>query len=433
MTGVSGGKDDEENLLFQQAMRKATGLNIILEKPPSYDQVLMQKLGAGESYDLIYLGQNQMYNFVRQGILLDLTDRINNSAVLKANYPAGELEKIAVNGKYYAGFNKLEVFTLPNVNKAITDRAGVDLSRLNTLDDYYNMLKTVKNHMENVEGKKPYYPFYIYMPDIWDLQPWFSSVGLRRGVFFDANGKKYSPYATAQAAPVWEWLAKLYREGLIDPTSFTGKTADMRSRLWQSQEIVLDVDWVAWTGLYNNNAKIAGTYPNQVQVVGLPGVKGPSGIYFLEQGGASLWAIPVNAKNPDGAFKVIEYFATKEGGLLLSAGIEGHDYNMQNGKVVLTEIGIAHSRDHGAPFPISTQFDLAVLGALNPGTAESYAIGRRSDVAIETLGFANGELDTRQYYDIMAKWMTDCIMGRLDANTAIRGAADELRSKRIID
>lgn len=433
LAAISGGKDDPENLLFQEALSKAIGFTVIWEKPPSYDQVLMQKLGAGEAYDLIYVGQTDMYKFVNQGILTDLTSRLTNSPVIKSNYPAGELAKIAVNGKYYGGFNKLEVFTLPNVNKAITDKAGVDLSKLNTLDDYYAMLKAVKDYKENSEGIKPYYPFYIYMPDIWDLQPWFSSLGLRRGVFRDPSGKKYAPYTTAQAEPVWEWLAKLYQEGLIDPTSFTGRTTDMRNKMWQSQEIALDVDWVAWTGLYNSNAKVAGTYPNTVNVVGLPGVKGPSGKYFLEQGGASLWGIPVNAKNPEGAFKIIEYFATKEGGLLLSAGIEGHDYTLQNGKVVLSETGISHAKDHGAPFPISTQFDFTVLGAMNPGVMESYAVGKQNDAAIEPMGYNNGDLEVRQFFDIVSKWMTDCMMGRIDPASAIKSAADELRSKRIID
>jgi putative aldouronate transport system substrate-binding protein len=207
-----------------------------------------------------------------------------------------------------------------NVNKAITDKVGIDLSKLNTLDDYYNMLKQVKQYMETVEGRKPYYPFFVYMTDVWDLQPWFSSVGLRRGVFFDANGKKYAPYVDDAALPVWQWLRKLYAEGLMDPASFTGKTGDMRNKMWQSQDIVMDSDWAAWTGLYNNNAKVAGTYPDKVDVVGLPGIKGPDGVYMLEQGGASLWAIPSNAKHPDAAFSIIEYFATPEGGRLLSAG-----------------------------------------------------------------------------------------------------------------
>jgi putative aldouronate transport system substrate-binding protein len=434
LAGVTGGKDEAENKLFEEEMEKATGLNITWEKVPSgYDQVLMQKLGAGEQYDLIYLNQFQMYTLAKQGALTDLTDRIQNSKVYAENVDKAELEKIGLNGKYYAGFNKLEVFPLVNVNKAITDKVGINLDSLDTLDEYYQMLKEVKTYMETKEGKKPYYPFFTYMPDIWDLQPWFSSVGLRRGVFVDASGKKYAPYVSTKAKPVWEWLTKLYKEGLMDPASFTGKTGDMRSKMWQSQDIVMDVDWAAWTGLYNNNARTAGTYPAKVNVVGLPGTKGPDGTYMLEQGGASLWAIPSNAKNPDEAFEILEYMATKEGGLLLSAGIEGHDYTMKNGKIEYTEVGKSHAKDHGAPFPISTQFDLSLLGEMNPGVLESVAIGQRSDVEVAPMGYANGELDTRKYYDIMSKWMTDCIMGKISADAAINGAEKELRANKLID
>ncbi|WP_320121843.1 extracellular solute-binding protein [uncultured Sphaerochaeta sp.] len=434
LAGVTGGKDEAENKLFEAEMEKATGLNITWEKVPSgYDQVLMQKLGAGEQYDLIYLNQFQMYTLAKQGALTDLTDRMKDSQVYADNVDKAELEKIGLNGKYYAGFNKLEVFPLVNVNKAITDKVGIDLDSLDTLDEYYQMLKKVKTYMETTEGKKPYYPFFTYMPDIWDLQPWFSSAGLRRGVFVDASGKKYAPYVDSKAKPVWEWLAKLYKEGLMDPTSFTGKTGDMRSKMWQSQDIVMDVDWAAWTGLYNNNARTAGTYPAKVNVVGLPGTKGPDGTYMLEQGGASLWAIPSNAKNPDEAFEILEYMATKEGGLLLSAGIEGHDYTMKNGKIEYTEIGKSHAKDHGAPFPISTQFDLSLLGEMNPGVLDSVAIGQRDDVEVAPMGYANGELDARKYYDIMSKWMTDCIMGKMSADAAITGAEKELRANKLID
>jgi putative aldouronate transport system substrate-binding protein len=434
LAAVTGGKTDEENKLFEAALEKATGLDITWEKvPASYDQVLLQKLAAGEVYDLVYMNQFQMYTLARQGAIQDLTALINKSAVYKDNVPKAELDKIAFDGKYYAGFNKLEVFPLPNVNKAITDKVGIDLSKLATLDDYYQMLKKVKAYMETTGGKKPYYPFFTYMPDIWDLQPWFSAVGVRRGVFVGSDGKKTSPYLDPAAKPVWEWLAKLYAEGLMDPASFTGKTSDMRNKMWQSQDIVLDVDWAAWTGLYNNNARAAGTYPEKVNVVGLPGVKGPSGKYLLEQGQASLWAVPVNAANVDGAFKLLEYMATKEGGLLLSAGIEGHDYVLKDGKLEFTEEGTKHAKDHGAPFPISTKFDMSILGAMNPGILESVAIGKRSDVSVAPMGFANGQLDARQYYDVMSKWMSEYILGKQNLDAAMKGAADELRNRKIID
>jgi putative aldouronate transport system substrate-binding protein len=434
LAGVTGGKDDAENKLFEAALEKATGLEITWEKPASgYDQLLMAKLGAGDPYDLVYLSQVQMYQLAGQGAIQDLTDRINKSKIYKENVPQDELDKIVFEKKYYAGFNKLEVYPLPNVNKAITDKVGIDLAKLATLDDYYQMLKKVKAYMETTGGKTPYYPFFVFMANIWDMQPWFSSVGLRNGVHIGADGKKFAPYVDAKAQPVWEWLAKLYKEGLMSPDSFTGKTGDMRNKMWQSQDIMLDSDWAAWTGLYNNNARAAGTYPDKVNVVGLPGVKGPGGKYLIEQGKASLWSIPVSSKNPAGAFKIIEYFATVEGGMLLTAGIVGNDYTMADGKITYTELGAKHGKDHGAPVPISKKFDLAVLGAANPGFLESVAIGKRADVSVAPMGFANGTLDERAYYDTVAKWMTECFIGGKDAAACMKSAAEELKAKKIID
>jgi putative aldouronate transport system substrate-binding protein len=70
---------------------------------------------------------------------------------------------------------------------------------------------------------------------------------------------------------------------------------------------------------------------------------------------------------------------------------------------------------------------------MNPGVRESVAIGKRADVVVAPMGYADGQLDARQYYDIMSKWMSDCIMGKVQAADAIKGAAAELRSKGIID
>ena len=68
LTGVTGGKDDAEMKLFQEALGKATGLTVTMEKPASdYDNVVMQKLQGGEKYDLIYVGMGQYLNLAKQG------------------------------------------------------------------------------------------------------------------------------------------------------------------------------------------------------------------------------------------------------------------------------------------------------------------------------------------------------------------------------
>ncbi len=83
--------------------------------------------------------------------------------------------------------------------------------------------------------------------------------------------------------------------------------------------------------------------------------------------------------------------------------------------------------------PISKNFDMSVLGAMNPGFLESLAVGRRPEVSVAPMGFANGTLDARQYYDVLSKWMTECILGGKDVAASMKAAADELRAKKIID
>ena len=68
LAAVTGGKDADEMELWAKALSEATGLTIEVERPASdYDTILMQKLSAGESYDLIYVGASQYANLVEQG------------------------------------------------------------------------------------------------------------------------------------------------------------------------------------------------------------------------------------------------------------------------------------------------------------------------------------------------------------------------------
>ena len=120
MSAVTGGKDEQEMQLFQEALSEATGLDIQIEKPASdYDQVLMQKLSGGEKYDLIYVGASQYKSLIEQDALMDITDRVNASEILTDNVDPQEWADITVDGKIYAGFNKKEVHRVVALNNTL--------------------------------------------------------------------------------------------------------------------------------------------------------------------------------------------------------------------------------------------------------------------------------------------------------------------------
>ncbi len=418
MMNVTGGKDDEEMQLFQKILSEATGLEVRIEKPASdYNTILMQKLSGGEKYDLIYLNAGDYMNLIAQGALLDITERVKTSEILSDNVEEREWADITVDGKIYAGFNKKEVHRVVALNNVMLKNAGVDYKNIEpTLDGYYEVFKKLKENSSDSE----FYPLNAVMADAWDLQPWMAAAGAKSGVVTDSDGKKYAPYAANESAPVWEWLKKLYDEKLLDPASFVDKSNDMRTKMGaSSQKTAVTVDWAAWVGLHNANAAAGGITSGEYEIVSLPGVKAPDGSYMLCKGAASLFAVPANAENVDGAVKVLEYFATQEGGELLSIGIQGYDYNIENGEYVLTEIGQAHAGDHGAPFPIYKDFKNPV--GYNPGVEEALSYGEYAtiDLIIPNEG---------DYKAVVGKWGIQIIKGEVSVSDGLVKMRNELVS-----
>ena len=417
LTGVTGGKDDAEKPLFNEAFSKGVNGNVVFDKPGG-DSSLLQRLNAGEQYDLIYLNITQLYELQEQGALMDLTDWVAASPILSdpAVIPTDEWAQVTIDGRIYGGFNKTEVHKLPIINKAIAEKAGIDVDAIEpTLEGYYEAFKKMQ-----AVGGEGFYAFNTHIKGLHDLQPWFSSVGVKCGLVQAEDGTLSVPVASEAAIPVWEWLAKLYAEGLLDPDCLINETRDLRN-LFNTGFTGLVVDWAAWCGLYNVNA--GENYPELIEAYPLPGTRATDGDYMISRGDPSIWAIPINAKNPEGGFKAIEYMATQEGGELLSIVIEGYDWNEVDGKVVLTEIGLQHGKDHGAPVPTSRLYVSPV--EWNPGFEK----------AMEYLPYASIELanvNKQKTTDTVAKFATQIINGAMSAADGVAAMQQEFKNLGIL-
>ena len=409
--------------LFVQKIEEAIGIDVEMEKPASdYSQVMMQKLSGGEKYDLIYVSASEYANLVEQEALKDITEYVKNSDILSNNIEQQEWEDITIDGKVYAGFNKKEVFRAVALNNTLLKQAGIDYKEIEpTMDGYYEVFKKMKETSQ----VKDFYPFDVILKETWDLQPWMAASGLKTGVQLDENGKKYVPISTDAAAPVWEWFKKLYDEGLMDPGAFVDTTTDMREKMGaSSQKIGCSVDWAAWIGLHNANAQTEGITEEEYEVVSLPGLKTPDGNYMLGKGGASLYAVPANAENVEGAIKVLEYFATQEGGELLSIGVEGYDYTKEGDTYTLTETGKAHGKDHGAPVPIYKDFK-APFG-YNPGMEEALSYGEYASIEMTIPNEA-------EYKEIVGKWGIQIVKGEVSSEEGLANMRQELKERGVTE
>jgi putative aldouronate transport system substrate-binding protein len=147
---------------------------------------------------------------------------------------------------------------------------------------------------------------------------------------------------------------------------------------------------------------------------------------MLRRGDPSLWAIPANAENPEGAMKFLEFWHSEKGNLLGSLGIEGHDYIVKNGKYELTAIGKEHGMDHGAPIPNNTKFKNPI-GYL-PGVKEAQKIIQDNNATVEI-----ATADWPEAEKIVTKYAFKAIMGELPAKEAVQKMHDELLKAKLID
>ena len=145
---------------------------------------------------------------------------------------------------------------------------------------------------------------------------------------------------------------------------------------------------------------------------------------MLGKGGASLFAVPANAENVEGAVKVLEYFATQEGGELLSIGVEGHDYTKEGETYTQTEIGKTHGNDHGAPVPIYKDFK-APFG-YNPGMEDALQYGQYASIEMTIPNEAD-------YKEIVGKWGIQMIKGEASIEDGLAGMRKELMERGVTE
>jgi putative aldouronate transport system substrate-binding protein len=422
LNGVIGGKTPEDQELFRKEVERLTGMKVDMEKPAAdYDKRVLTALSAGEKYDLIYLNKDKMDIFVDQGLLTPLTDKIKNSKVLSdpAVIPTKEWDMVkSKDGQIYGVFSSFNGGTLPIVRQDWLDK--LHLQQPKTLDDFYTVLKAFKEQDPDGNGKNDTYG--LSTAGLYDIQGFMSAAGVKYKYVIDDKGKRTIPYATDAAIPIYEWFAKLSKEGILDPNFSTNDSAKMRD-LFLTDRVGMITYWDAWVGMFNNMQK--DKEPNFL-AKGIAGAAGPDGKIMLRRGDPAVLAIPVNAEHPDAAIKFMEFWNSEQGNLLGSLGIEGHDYTVKDGKYSLTDTGKSANMDHGAPFPYNTKF-VNPIGIL-PGVLDARKVIMDNNATIE-----NSTKDWPDAEKIVTNYAFQAMMGKIPAADAVKKMREELKASNLID
>lgn len=174
-----------------------------------------------------------------------------------------------------------------------------------------------------------------------------TGVAGNEGVIFSSAENKFVDYfKNEDVVDSFKWFNRLYREGILDPESFTDKVPQVREKVNSGRSLS---SW--YSGTHNNNQIKASGRPDQ-QFIMMPiqsnrqiRNKEPRLMMELDIYPYYTMVITKNAKDPKRIVELLDFFASEEGQILMQVGIEGKHYTIQDGKRVPTDYYKAETKN----------------------------------------------------------------------------------------
>lgn len=346
--------------VVKQEIEKKLNIKIVPElvDVQQYKTKLNLKISGGDIPDIIRIDYvDDFQKYAQQGAFVDLTSLINEKTtpniMKEVSKSAFELSK--VNGKIYgipyqggpgAGYRWNLV-----MRKDYAEAAGAKTP--STLEEYYNLLKTIK------AAKPEVIPLGGYTAQVGQVKyannsfdHVFGAFGVTPGYFTVKDGVFSNYDIDPKMKEALQYLKKMYAEGLIDKEFATIKEEQLRSKLYSGKLF----SWMGWWStakdyeaqIETNELKKAGKLGNDEKLpnkdnepyqylILKDSLLGPDGKAVAPQGApfAQVHAISAKTKDPKQVLDLIEKSLSPENQMLTVWGIEGEDYRIENGKMKL--------------------------------------------------------------------------------------------------
>ncbi|WP_179232975.1 extracellular solute-binding protein [Paenibacillus rigui] len=321
-------------------LKELSKTNVKVELIPhaEFKQKLQLIFASGEIPDLLQtdgINSTEVAPAIDAGVLLPLNDLIDKYAPnMKKALPkeAWQYGTVSKDGVIY-GIPTLEPAPYGGasfIRKDWLDKLGLPVPK--TLDEFVTVMKAFRDKDPNGNGKQ-------------DELPWSAREKFRFGdAFFGAygvnpegwklvNGELVPNFILPEMKAALDFHRMLYAEKLFDNESFVQQGKDWDAKI-RGKGIV---------GFWSHSAQEAQLWSAEVKknspdanVVPIPSPVGPDGKggYLIRSVvNPKTWVISKSAKNPEEIIKFMDFFFTEEGQRLVTYGIEGDNYTMENGKI----------------------------------------------------------------------------------------------------
>lgn len=261
----------------------------------SYWTLLEAGASGGDMPDVFWMHSNESQKYMENGILMDLTDKIKASDKLEMDKFPEDVKELYVNdGKTYAIPKDVDTIALW-YNKTMFDEAGLAYPDENwTWDDYYDA--AVK--LTKPDGSQ----FGTAMNPSNNQDGWYNIVYSMGGKVI-SDDKKKSGMDDPNTIKAMEFVDKLRKDAMPDATVMSETGTDV---LLQSGKIAMLPQGSWMVAPFKENEYLVANC--DVAVLPKDATTGKRVSLYNGLG----WAANAGTKNPEAAWKLIEWFSTKD-------------------------------------------------------------------------------------------------------------------------
>ncbi len=339
------------------------------------DQQKIALMIASGDYPEILYPKGETSKLVEAGALVDLTDLIEQYAPNIKKLYGPYMKRL----KYSK--DDPSIYTIPtntSVDNTPFEAGGgfeVQLSvleelgypEIRTVEDFEKVLKEYYAKHPTIDGQ-PTIPLTLNADD-WKIMitvtnPAFLATGAPDDGEFYIDPETYEAklhYKRPEEKEYFKWLNKMYNEGLIDPEAFTQKNDQYLAKISSGRVLgLIDQDWDFQEA--TNSLKAAGKFDKLYGHFPVTLTEEYKDHSFVDIGNASGYGISfstsMSKEKQVRAIKFLDWMASDEGQILGNWGIEGKQYNIENGKRVIPKDVLDRKINDNAAFQKETGIGL---------------------------------------------------------------------------
>ena len=310
----------------------------IISEATNYNQKVSTILASGTYPDYILTSvRNDALKWAEEGILLPLDEYIDKTEYLKTSVSDAAWSLCKYDGKTYCipmeRYDSTPYMSF--VRKDYVENLGIDINDVQTLDDWYELLYKITYEDPDGNGINDTYGMGAIgggskMTDSFQLYSFLDYFDAAKAQYVD--GELLPFYLTENYKEWLHFMNKLYTDGILDVEYVTNTSAQFYQKATNG-----DIGY--WTCFWSIQ-EISGNGGSRSDLIAVkPPVREDgtqSGLRYIAPNRHYI-VVTNQCENPEAVVKLMDWAHSEEGGVFVHAGLEGWDYDLVDGEVIIRD------------------------------------------------------------------------------------------------